>query len=116
MIDFCLGAKSTLEFAAKSLFITLKDKNNKGLITKQTLSHSRVIKKALEEDGYDLGYVPLREGKNYSSKPCSLFLKEKMDSNVADEISTGLRKMSHILDLKLVNAKHKKGIVYISAL
>ena len=110
-INFALGAKSTLEFASKSLFITLKDKSNKGLITKQTLSHSRVIKKALEEDGYDLGHVSLKEGKNYSSKPCSLFIKERMDANVADEITTGLKKMSHILDLKLVNTQQRRGNV-----
>ena len=100
---FRLGSKTSRDFTISSLYIVLKDHNNAGLQAVQAMSHSRVIQKAAQNEGFHLENIDLKEGEDYSLKPCSLWLLSSIDKRVADELLVGIGKMKNLIDVKVVN-------------
>lgn len=90
----------------------LKDHDCEHAKTLTVMSQTRSVRGAASSQGYDMDYVHLKEGEDYSSMPAQLFLTERIDFNVAKEIKDGLEKIKHVkLKLKLVDYS-KKGKMF----
>ena len=48
-------------------------------------------------------HVELKEGHEYSSKPVDLWLSPRIYKHVAEQLIKGVHKLSHLLDIKIVD-------------
>ena len=107
-----LGSKTLKEYSTASLFIVLKDHDCEHAKTLTVMSQTRSVRGAASSQGFDMDYVHLKEGDDYSTMPAKLFLTERIDVKVAMEVKNGLDKMKHCkLKLKLVDYS-KEGMMF----
>lgn len=87
-----------------SLYIVLKDNNNKSLVELQTRSQSLTIRKEALKENIHLDAVVLKEGETYSSEFLTVFWMTKMmDLTVAKELKRGLATIKPQISIKLVD-------------
>jgi len=67
------------DFTLASLFIVLKDHDNMPLRVKQTMSQSRILRSAAEDEGFAMNHVQLQD-KNLKS--AALWMTSRMDRKV----------------------------------
>ena len=88
----------------KSLYITLKDHDNDSVLMAFVKSQVRVIRNESHKEGIDLKAVSLKEGNTYSTHTLTtLWLTERMDSTIANELTESLIKVRQWVSVKLVD-------------
>ena len=61
------------------------------------------MKRKAEDLGYELKEIDLLEGKDYSAKPCNVWLTARLDNDCAAQIRSGLEKIRHQFNPKLID-------------
>ena len=88
---------------AGSLCIILKDHNNEDLRKAMAASQSRFIKSSAKEKGFKMESVEIKNGKNYSTKPTTVWLTAGLATGIRTELISGWRKLNHYIDYLLVD-------------
>ena len=99
-----LESKSSDEFRLASLYIVLKDHNNRSLVELQTTSQCSIIRNEAMKENIHLDAVVLKEGERYSSEFLSvLWMTERMDLKVANELRKGFEIIKSQISIKLID-------------
>ena len=110
------GVRSLTDGFVSSLYITLKDHNNETLLHHFAKSQIKYLKAEAEKEGIDLDNIEMTDGDRYSSKILtSLWLCEKMGTEVAKELKKAVELFKGLLAIKLVDltSAGEKSVLFI---
>lgn len=91
------------EYSTSSLYIVLKDHNHPDAMRIAAMGYAKSVRKQVEERGYQMNAISLKEGHDYSSKPCNFWITKMLDRNITQQIVAGVEKMKHLIQPKVIN-------------
>lgn len=101
LLNCCfLDMKSLEDMRLSSLYIVLKDFNNRSLMQTLATSQARCIRKSAQQQNVTLETVVLPKDSDVLT---CLWLTSRLDSNVAKELKQGVTVLKSLISIKLVD-------------
>ena len=92
----------------------LKDHNHPDSISIASLGYTCSVRSRPQDQGYEIGALSLKEGKDYSSKTCNFWITCSIELRLAKDIIAGMEKIKHLIDPKLIDySKNGKNVDYL---
>lgn len=89
---------------SQALYICIKDHKAAESIQITEDGYRGAVRTKARADGYDVNFVAITEGDDFSTKPCQIFLTERLDQRTRDEVTKGLHLMRNVsFNYKLIN-------------
>ena len=100
--------KCSLDAYATWLSTVLKDHKSVEAIALSRESCKNVVREEASQQGFDINYVEVREGEDYSCKTVHLVIANVIDAETKSELLTALEQIKFTqFDLKVINLSGK---------
>ena len=98
------------EAFSQLLYICIKDYKAAESVQITEDGYRMAIRDKARQQGFDVNFVALTEGEDFSSKPCQIFLTERLDFESRKQVLSGLNLMRHVdFAYKLINKVNTQG-------